>query len=519
MNGADRLCDTLLANGVNVCFANPGTSEMHFVAALDERSEMRCVLGLFEGVVTGAADGYARMTDRPAATLLHLGPGLANGLANLHNAKRARTPMINVVGDHATYFLQHDAPLASDIDSLARPMCGWLSRVERASDVQRATEEAYRAAMRMPGVATLILPADAAWGDLACAHAPTPLVLPELPSVDPSRVREAAACLRSGARAALLMTGSALRARPLETAGRIRDATGARLLMQTSNSRVERGAGRVGISPIPYAVDSAVAALADVDAVIVLGAKVPVAFFAYPGKPSALLRPGCEIIELAGHDVDLADALEKLAGELGLPASRRPAIVQGSATAEFTTLRGDLTADAVAWITARALPDAAIVADETISAGSSFFEHSRTSAPHDYLRITGGAIGIGIPLATGAAIACPDRKVVALQADGSGMYTIQGLWTQARERLDVLTIVFANRTYGILHGEMAKVGVEQFGHNAARMLNIDDPALDWVSMANGMGVEAARADTPERFFELLGAALARRGPFLIEARV
>ena len=264
--------------------------------------------------------------------------------------------------------------------------------------------------------------------------------------------------------------------------------------------------------------DAAVAALADIDAVIVVGAKVPVAFFAYPGKPGVLLPPGCEIIELARHGADLDGALDALAEELGV-STRRPAGVARTQGADTAMPRGRLTADAVTWMTARALPDAAIVADETISAGARFFEQSRTSAPHDYLRITGGAIGIGIPLATGAAIACPDRKVISLQADGSGMYTVQGLWTQARERLDVVTIVFANRTYGILHGEMTNVGVEQFGRNATRMLNIDDPALDWVSLANGMGVEAARADTTERFADLLSTAVGGRGPFLIEARI
>ena len=163
MNGADRLCDVLLANGVDVCFANPGTSEMHFVAALDRKPAMRCVLGLFEGVVTGAADGYARMTRRPAATLLHTGPGLANGLANLHNARRAHSPIINVVGDHASYHLRHDAPLTSDIESLAAPMSDWVRRVKSADAVGETVADAYRAACSIPGVATLILPADSAW--------------------------------------------------------------------------------------------------------------------------------------------------------------------------------------------------------------------------------------------------------------------------------------------------------------------------------------------------------------------
>lgn len=518
MNGADRLCETLLANDIDVCFANPGTSEMHFVAALDRRPEMRCVLGLFEGVVTGAADGYARMADKPAATLLHLGPGLANGLANLHNARRARTPMINVVGDHATYFLKHDAPLTSDIESLARPMSQWFGRIERAEEVEAKTLEAYEAAMRLPGVATLVLPADAAWGDVPPGPPPRRAALPPFRSVSREAVRQAAETLRSGKRVALLMTGRALRADALAIADRIASATGARLLMQTSNSRVERGAGRVCIDNVPYPVDMALAALADIDAMIVVGAKVPVAFFAYPGKPGLLVREDCAIVDLARPGDDLFEALAWLADELGIAPNAPVRVSQGFADDEgFPS--GALTSDAVALVVARMLPEGAIVCDESITAGAKFFALSRDAAAHDYLRITGGAIGIGIPLAAGAAVACPDRKVVGLQADGSGMYTVQGLWTQARENLDVVTVVFANRSYAILEGEMRNVGVNHFGRNARRMLTLDEPALDWVSMARGMGVEAGRAETVEDFIRVFDGALRQRGPFLIEAVV
>lgn len=518
MNGADRLCETLLANDIDVCFANPGTSEMHFVAALDRRPRMRCILGLFEGVVTGAADGYARMADKPAATLLHLGPGLANGLANLHNARRARTPMINVVGDHATYFLKHDAPLASDIDSLARPMSQWYGRIGRAEEVEAKTLEAYEAAMRLPGVATLVLPADAAWGELPAGAPPRRASLPPFRSVTREAVRQAAKTLRSGRRVALLLTGRALRADALATADRIAAATGARLLMQTSNSRVERGAGRVAIDNVPYPVDAALAALADIDAMIVVGAKVPVAFFAYPGKPGLLVREDCEIVDLARPGDDLAEALAWLADEIGVAAEAAVRVSRGF-TDEMALPGGTLTDDAVALAVARMLPEGAIVCDESITAGARFFGLSQDSAPHDYLRITGGSIGIGIPLAAGAAVACPDRKVVALQADGSGMFTVQGLWTQARERLDIVTVVFANRSYAILEGEMRNVGVNHFGRNAERMLTLDNPALDWVSMARGMGVEAGRAETVEDFVRLFDGALRQRGPFLIEAVV
>src|SRR5690606_30953770 len=242
--------------------ANPGTSEMHFVAALDRKPEMRCVLGLFEGVVTGAADGYARMADKPAATLLHLGPGLANGLANLHNARRAHTPMINVVGDHATYHLQHDAPLTSDIESLARPMSHWVGRVSDADDVRHKAEEAYVTAVAHPGISTLILPADAAWSEVSDSCPVTPMRLPARPEVSPDSIHRAVSALRSGKKVALVLGGHAVRADALEIAGKICMGTGA-VLWSEKSARWERGAGRVFPRPIPYGVDLAVAALSE----------------------------------------------------------------------------------------------------------------------------------------------------------------------------------------------------------------------------------------------------------------
>jgi acetolactate synthase-1/2/3 large subunit len=515
MNGADRLCDVLLANDVDVCFANPGTSEMHFVAALDRKPRMRCVLGLFEGVVTGAADGYARMADKPAATLLHLGPGLANGLANLHNARRAHTPMINVVGDHAAYHLQHDAPLTSDIESLARPMSHWVRRIADAESVGPDTAAAYQAAMSLPGITTLILPADAAWGEVSEA----PILRATIPDPEPvmsEAVAAAAKAVRSGKRAALMLTGRALRADALEIAGRIAAATGVRLVAQQSNGRVERGVGRVPVLRVPYPIDQALEALRDIDVLIRVGGRVPVAFFAYPDKPGRLVREDCEVIELARVGQDLKGALAWLADELGV-RSDKPAPVVSSVSVADALPTGPLTEDAISRAVARMMPENAIICDESVSSGRRFFALSQNTVPHDYLQITGGSIGIGIPLAAGAAVACPDRKVIGLQADGSGMYTVQGLWTQARENLDVVTIVYANRAYAILQGEMRNVGVNDFGRNARRMLNLDEPALDWIAMARGMGVEAGRAATVEEFVRLFDGALSRRGPFLIEA--
>lgn len=516
MNGADALCDTLLAGGVDVCFANPGTSEMHFVAALDRKPKMRCVLGLFEGVVTGAADGYARMADKPAATLLHLGPGLANGLANLHNAKRAYTPVVNIVGDHAGYHLKYDAPLTSDIEGLARPMSHWVKTSQGADHVADDTAEAVRQARTAPGrISTLILPADAAWNPTSrpIAEVAEPEKRAE---VSRERIREAAEAIRSGKRTMLMLSGVALRAKPLEIAGRIAKATGVRLISQQSNGRIERGAGRVMIDRVPYPVENALATFKEVEQLILIGAKAPAAFFAYPGKPSAMTPPECRIIETATPEQDLVHALEWLADELGIGAEVKadvPELVRPGLPT------GALNASTFAASLAALMPENAIICDESVTSGRSLFQYTRNTPQHDFLQLTGGAIGSGLPMATGAAIACPDRKVICLEGDGSGMYTLQALWTQAREGLDVVNIVFNNRSYAILMGELRGVGAAEPGENARRMLDIDKPALDWTKMAAGMGVEAMRATTAEEFTEALKRAMSRKGPFLIEAMI
>jgi len=517
LNGADILCETLLTNGIDTCFANPGTSEMHFVAALDRQPRMRCVLGLSESVVTGAADGYARMAEKPAATLLHLGPGLANGLSNIHNAKRASTPMVNVVGDHASYHLACDAPLTTDIESLARPMSHWVRRIANSGDVSRAAAEAVSVAMTPPGqIATLILPADAAWNE-----APEKVVQSErLPAwrAGEARIAQAAAavrdCRQNGTATVLLLSGAALRGKALVTAGRIAQATGVRIMAQQSNARVERGAGRVVIDRVPYAVDRALACFAGVGQVVLIGAKAPVAFFAYPGKPSSMLPDQCRVIEMAGPGDDLGGALAALADALAVGADVAPVVGERG---EPVLPAGALNAASIAHSLGVLIPEGAILCDESISSGRDFFAATYGAAPHDFLQLTGGAIGIGLPLATGAAIACPQRKVIALQADGSAMYSVQALWTQAREKLDVVTIIFANRCYNILHNELKMVGAGEPGRNARRMLDLVEPALDWVHLAMGLGVEAARATDAGQFNDLLRTAASRRGPFLIEA--
>jgi acetolactate synthase I/II/III large subunit len=534
-NGADVLTDTLLANGIDVCFANPGTSEMHFVSALDRKSQMRCILGLYEGVVTGAADGYARMVDKPAATLLHTGPGLANGLANIHNAKRAQTPMVNIIGDHATYHLPFDAPLTSDIEGLAKPMSHWVKRVESVETVSNDAAHAVAAANTAPGqIASLILPADVAWSALpdgaqisvirvSAPHVPIPS--------DEAITRVAKALTEAGVNAAnttILISGRALRTTSLKLVGRIAQATGVRLMAQQANSRAERGAGSVPIDRVPYSVDLALKTFSTTTRMILVGAKAPVGFFAYPGKPSSMLPENCEVIELANAEQDISAALQLLVDKLPVISiseidAPKTQAIDSSAVINFASLQPRLNPANISQIIAALIPEGAIVCEEAVSSGRDLFPATWGSAPHDWLQITGGAIGLGLPLALGASIACPNRKVIDLQADGSGMYTLQALWTMARERCDVLVLLYANRRYNILLGELKAVGAGgadgKPGYNASRMLDLIDPSLDWVHLAKGMGVDAARVETPKQLADLMQSALNKRGPFLIEMMI
>src|ERR1700742_3202738 len=511
MNGAESLLRTLVGSGVEVCFGNPGTSEMHFVAALDRVEGMRVVLGLFEGAVTGMADGYGRMAEMPAATLLHLGPGLANGLANLHNARRARTPIVNIVGDHATYHAQYDAPLASDVRGFARPVSAWVHSSASARTVASDAAMAVQAALQYPGqIATLILPADAAW--LEADRAAPALPKPSPAAVSTKAIDQAAAALGSGRQTMILIRGAALKERGLHAAGRVAAATGARIVCDTFAPRCQRGIGRVEIERIPYFAEQIVEFMKDTEHLILVGASPPVSFFAYPGKPSWCTPEGCKILYLAHANEDGTVALEALADAVKAPkqplhvgVSRKPDIPNGPLN--------PLTAGQVI---AHYLPSGAIISDEGATAGGGIHRYAANIEPHDHLALTGGAIGQGIPVAAGAAVACPDRKVVCLHGDGGAMYTLQALWTQARESLDVTTVIFANRSCAIFNIELARVGAGEPGPQALSMLDLHNPELDWVKLASGMGVEASRATSVEEFASQFASAMKHRGPRLIE---
>ncbi|MBI0433714.1 acetolactate synthase large subunit [Roseomonas sp. KE0001] len=513
MNGAESLVHTLLKSEVDTCFANPGTSEMHFVAALDRIPGMRCVLGLQENIVTGMADGYWRMAQKPAATLLHCGPGLANGLANLHNARRARSGIVNIVGDQATYHRPLDAQLTADTEGWARGVSGWVRTAMDARRVGADAAVAVQAARTSPGqIATLILPADTAWnegGEVAAA-----LPVPPAPAPDPHAVKTAARVLREKKNVLILLGGAALRGEAQAFAWRAAQATGQRVMAEMSNARHERGRGRLPLERVPYPVDQAIEALKWVEHLILVNAKAPVGFFAYPGKPSLHYPETAEVHVLARYEQDGLAALRALVEELG---AAEAAIPDPGPRPEIA--RGAPTPEGLARTLAAVMPEGAIIADESVSFGRGFFKETHAAPAHDWLQITGGAIGCGMPLATGAAIgAGRQRRVINLQADGSAMYTLQSLWTQAREKLPVTTVILSNRKYQILIGEYQNVGANP-GPTAMSMLDLGNPDLDWLKLAGGMGVAAARATSLEQCADLMSQSFSSDAPFLIELMI
>lgn len=516
MNGAESLVNTLVDEGVDICFANPGTSEMHFLAAL-ENPRMRSVLCLYEGVATGAADGWYRMRRAPAATLLHLGPGLANGLSNIHNAKRAGSGMVNIIGEHATAHLKYDAPLASDIEGLARPLSHWVRRTISSNTLAGDAVAAVEQASDRPGkIATLILPGDTSWGEVtvpAGSFARSGVPVAGVP--DAAAVERIAAILRSGEPTFIILAGNACFGPALEWAGKVAAKTGARIGTQFFTARIERGAGRVPLERLPYAVPQAVEFLKAFKHIVTVETGEPVAFFSYPGKPSLLKQPDCQVHCLAAADEDSTAALEMLAeavGAHGLAPVRQPFIDKGAPSGALNPL-------SIAHVLASAMPENAILVDESLTTGRETMGHTAGAVPHDTIQNMGGSIGYGTPVATGAALASPDRRVVCIVGDGSAMYTIQSLWTQAREQLNVTTVIFANRSYQILKAEYANMGFGAPGPQALAMIDIDRPTIDWLAMGKSMGVPAVSVGSAEEFFTAMQRCNATPGPSLIEVRL
>ncbi len=513
MNGADALISTLVANEVTACFANPGTSEMQFVKALDGKPEMRPVLCLFEGVATGAADGYGRIAGKPACTLLHLGPGYGNGLANLHNARRAYTPVVNVVGDHATYHRQYDAPLNSDIPTIVKPNSIWVKSADSPDDVASVTAEAVAASYGPPGgPVSLILPADSAW--LPTENTVALAQKPSRPAPKSDAIEAAARAIRAAKKPMLLLGGQACLADGAAQAGRVAGA-GVAVFSDTFTATYPRGAGSFAPRRMQYFGELALQELEGVDLMVFVGTTMPVAFFAYPNRPSVLVPEGCQTLTLVERGEDAVAGLAALADALGAP---REASVQPLRLPEAAPT-GPLSPQLAGLSIARHLPEGAIIADDSVTSGGGVAVPCATARPHTVIALTGGAIGDGMPMAIGAAVAAPTSKVVSLNGDGAAMYTVQSLWTMAREGLDITTVVFANHSYRILNIEMLRTGAGEAGASSKKLLDLGDPPIDWVSVAKGFGVPSVRATTAEEFDTAFARAMSTPGPHFIEAAI
>jgi len=515
LNGANALIETLANCGVEFCIANPGTSEMHLVQALDAEPRIRSVLALFEGVCTGAADGIGRMTGKPAATLLHLGPGLANGIANLHNARRANAPIINLVGNHPNYHVGYDAPLTSDIDTLAENYSCWSKSCSTAASLAQDGADAYTATLRQSQgshgqIATLIMGADAAWGPSKGAVNPNPL--PQRGRVGEASIETIASVLEGDGKAALLLEHHATEQVAMEAASRIAAKTGCKLFNGTFPGRVDGGQGRVAVNRLPYFPEQILAALKDFDHLILVNGEIPASFFAYQGVPSQLIPEKCQVNRLSFKEDDGIDALQRLAERLGAQDEK----VSRFESEELALPEGELNNESIIQAIAATLPDEAIVCTDS-GGGNSAYKLCQGQARHSWLSLTGGAIGQGGPCATGAALACPERPVLALLGDGGAAYTLQSLWTQAREQLNVTTVIFANNTYNILNYEYGRIGIDKPGKVAQNLFDIGRPEIDWIALAQGFGVSGARADNAEELCRLLKMGYETPGPFLIQA--
>lgn len=513
MNGAKSLVQTLLAAGVDTCFANPGTSEMHFVAALDQVPGMKCVLGLQENVVTGMADGYYRIARKPACTLLHCGPGLSNGMGNLHNARRARSGIVNIVGDQAIYHRPYDAPLTADTTGMAQTVSAWVRTSVKTADLGRDAVEAVRAAQTYPGqIATLILPADVSWEEGGVVG--IPFEVPTPPAIDAGAIEEAARTLRDHSDVLILLAGPAVLSEGQALAYRVSHATGATVMAGYLSPQLARGRGRMQLEGVPYGMDHAIKALDKFKHIILVNADPPVGFFGYPGMPSTQYNPQAQLHVLSRPDQDPVEALNGLVKALNAPEvamphpGPRPEAASGAPSPE-----------GLAQTLAALMPENSIISDESISYGRSFYKFTHAAPAHDWLHLAGGAIGDGMPVATGAALgAKKERRVINLQADGSAMYSLQSLWTQAREQLPVTTIILNNSKYNILIGEYTNVGAT-LGDTAMSMLDLGSPSLSWTKLANGMGVEAARATSLDELADLMKSSFNKTGPFLIELMI
>lgn len=517
VNGAEALVATLEACGVTACFANPGTTELEIVAALDRSAGIRSVPVLFEGVAVGAADGFGRMSGIPGAALLHTGAGFPNGLSAVLNAAKASSPSIAIVGDHPLAIREWNHVIASgvDIERVAAPYAKWVRR-SRLTTVGQDAADAFAAACSAPGgPATLVVPSDVAWS--AGAEPGRPSAAQKPSPVSAEAVLQAAYALRLPGEAALVLHGEAtVDPAALRAAADIAATTGCRVMARAS--RIVRGPDFLPVEFLPYSPMLAIEALKGIRHLVLVGAHPPIMPWTYPDRSAPMMAdPECRIWTLARPEENVVDALTTLAAEIGGDRSRAaPQPAPGMAPVPAS---GTVTPDALAQSIAALIPENAIVIDESVTTGRSFYQVSAASRPHDWLRNLGGALGYGQPVAIGSAIACPDRKVIVLQGDGAAMYTPQSLWTIAHEGLNVLVVIFANRSYEVLRVDMRLRHQNVDGAVNHALTDLGTPAIDWAGLARSLGIRSARLDSMQAFNEAFAREAQTAEPALLEVIV
>lgn len=518
MFAAQNLVRALLDNGVDTCFTNPGTSEMHMVAALDQYQQMHSVLCLFEGVASAAADGYGRVKGTPACTLLHLGPGVGNGLANFHNARKAASPIVNIVGDHARDHLPLDAPLTSDVEGICRPVSKWVQTVKAPEEIGDITIEAIIASQSgVQGVSSLIIPADCAWAEVMDSeHTPTsPKDIPSPALISDAHKAAGLAALKTAKNPIVYIGGKVCNGEALEQAAKLAHHFGAKLIIETFPAKLSRGEGRAVPTKLGYFVAQAERDLENCDLLFVIGTKPPVSFFAYPNAKSELTPDSAKTFIVGGDDVSTTRALADMVKQIGANDFER-AVYQAPIIEDEAL---DLSPKHVGAALCRHMPQGSIICDDSNTSGAGVYPLTQTAKAHDWLCLTGGAIGIGLPMAVGAACAAPDAQIIALSGDGAAAYTLQALWTQAREKQNIINIIFANHSYRILNIELKRVGAGEPGKAAKSMLDLSDPKMDWVKLGEGFGVPSVRANTVGEFEAALIHAVKTAGPHLIVAEI
>ena len=491
--------------------------------ALSGVGGVRTVLGLHENVVTGAGDGYARMARRPAMTLLHLGPGLANGLANLHNAKRASSPMLNLIGTMATWHTAADASLQMDVESLTQTVSCWASLLPSRELLHTFAREAIArvSAFASPDgcrIATLLLPHDLQWQicSHSGAHMEPSLIVPSsgggVVAID-ALLQDLA---EAGRRGALLLGGEALCEPMLSVFASYARCVGTAILCVNEFARADRGQGRPAVRRIPYHSQQAREFLESFTVMVFINAVEPTAQFGYPESISTLVSSHSKIHRIPF--AELSAVLHHLQGAISRDAAGE--LEPMAFPSNLFPPDGILTAPKMWQLVAGLQPlDTIIIVDESLTSGGEYWEASQHSPPFSHLSQTRGAFRNGPPCAVGAALACPDRHVINLQADSSGLYSSQALSTQARERLNITTVVCANNAYGILQVDLARQKPKFGGRgcvvNALTQLN--DPPIDWVNLAAGYGVLAVTVNTCEELARELSTAIDAQGPRVIVA--